>query len=248
MTRTAAIMAAVLMAAVALVPAVADDSDARDSARFCDSYILSTTYKWIDGTVVRDDCLYYKTSNTEAIDAFEKCMKDREGTLPEDDSRTLKAGDMVRIYYATKDISVNVPISVKTPEGYEDRSQILSSMEMPYPPGLFVKAGDTFSIRINKAVDNYGKDVMCYVVDNGTVYDLSETYTKTMKTTSEFTFETDSPSGGCNGRFYVDIQYDSSGFSEPSGSAALFAGICAAVTIAIFCILAYAGLKPKWSK
>ena len=248
MTRTAAIMAAVLMAAVALVPAVADDSDARDSARFCDSYILSTTYKWIDGTVVRDDCLYYKTSNTEAIDAFEKCIKDREGTLPEDDSRTLKAGDMVRIYYATKDISVNVPISVKTPEGYEDRSQILSSMEMPYPPGLFVKAGDTFSIRINKAVDNYGKDVMCYVVDNGTVYDLSETYTKTMKTTSEFTFETDSPSGGCNGRFYVDIQYDSSGFSEPSGSAALFAGICAAVTIAIFCILAYAGLKPKWSK
>ena len=248
MTRTAAIMAAVLMAAVALVPAVADDSDARDSARFCDSYILSTTYKWIDGTVVRDDCLYYKTSNTEAIDAFEKCMKDREGTLPEDDSRTLKAGDMVRIYYATKDISVNVPISVKTPEGYEDRSQILSSMEMPYPPGLFVKAGDTFSIRIDKAVDNYGKDVMCYVVDNGTVYDLSETYTKTMKTTSEFTFETDSPSGGCNGRFYVDIQYDSSGFSEPSGSAALFAGICAAVTIAIFCILAYAGLKPKWSK
>ena len=248
MTRTAAIMAAVLMAAVALVPVVADDSDARDSARFCDSYILSTTYKWIDGTVVRDDCLYYKTSNTEAIDAFEKCMKDREGTLPEDDSRTLKAGDMVRIYYATKDISVNVPISVKTPEGYEDRSQILSSMEMPYPPGLFVKAGDTFSIRINKAVDNYGKDVMCYVVDNGTVYDLSETYTKTMKTTSEFTFETDSPSGGCNGRFYVDIQYDGSGFSEPSGSAALFAGICAAVTIAIFCILAYAGLKPKWSK
>ncbi len=248
MTRTMTIMAVILMAAVALVPAVADDSDARDSARFCDSYILSTTYKWIDGTVVRDDCLYYKTSNTEAIDAFEKCMKDREGTLPEDDSRTLKAGDMVRIYYATKDISVNVPISVKTPEGYEDRSQILSSMEMPYPPGLFVKAGDTFSIRINKAVDNYGKDVMCYVVDNGTVYDLSETYTKTMKTTSEFTFETDSPSGGCNGRFYVDIQYDSSGFSEPSGSAALFAGICAAVTIAIFCILAYAGLKPKWSK
>ena len=248
MTRTAAIMAVVLMAAVALVPVVADDSDARDSARFCDSYILSTTYKWIDGTVVRDDCLYYKTSNTEAIDAFNKCMKDREGTLPEDDSRTLKAGDMVRIYYATKDISVNVPISVKTPEGYEDRSQIISSMEMPYPPGLFVKAGDTFSIRINKAVDNYGKDVMCYVVDNGTVYDLSETYTKTMKTTSEFTFETDSPSGGCNGRFYVDIQYDSSGFSEPSGSAALFAGICATVTIAIFCILAYAGLKPKWSK
>ncbi len=248
MTRTAAIMAVVLMAAVALVPVVADASDAKDSARFCDSYILSTTYKWIDGTVVRDDCLYYKTSNTEAIDAFEKCMKDREGTLPEDDSRTLKAGDMVRIYYATKDISVNVPISVKTPEGYEDRSQILSSMEMPYPPGLFVKAGDTFSIRINKAVDNYGKDVTCYVVDNGTVYDLSETYTKTMKTTSEFTFETDSPSGGCNGRFYVDIQYDSSGFSEPSGSAALFAGICAAVTIAIFCILAYAGLKPKWSK
>ena len=248
MTRTAAIMAVVLMAAVALVPVVADDSDAKDSARFCDSYILSTTYKWIDGTVVRDDCLYYKTSNTEAIDAFEKCMKDREGTLPEDDSRTLKAGDMVRIYYATKDISVNVPISVKTPEGYEDRSQILSSMEMPYPPGLFVKAGDTFSIRINKAVDNYGKDVMCYVVDNGTVYDLSETYTKTMKTTSEFTFETDSPSGGCNGRFYVDIQYEGSGFSEPSGSAALFAGICATVTIAIFCILAYAGLKPKWSK
>ena len=248
MTRTMTIMAVILMAAVALVPIVADDSDAKDSARFCDSYILSTTYKWIDGTVVRDDCLYYKTSNTEAIDAFEKCIKDREGTLPEDDSRTLKAGDMVRIYYATKDISVNVPISVKTPEGYEDRSQIISSMEMPYPPGLFVKAGDTFSIRIDKAVDNYGKDVMCYVVDNGTVYDLSETYTKTMKTTSEFTFETDSPSGGCNGRFYVDIQYESSGFSEPSGSAALFAGICAAVTIAIFCILAYAGLKPKWSK
>ena len=248
MTKAATILAVVLMAAVALVPVVADDSDARDSARFCDSYIMSTTYKWVDGTVIRADCLYYRTSNTEAIDAFEKCIEEREGTLPADDSKTLKAGDMVKIYYASKELNLNVPIAVRTAEGLEDRSQIFNDMKMPYPPGLFVKAGDTFSIRIDKAVDNYGKDVLCYVVDNGTVYDLSETYTQTMQTTSEFTFETDSPSGNCNGRFYVDIQYEGSGFSEPSGSAALFAGICAAVTIAIFCILAYAGLKPKWSK
>ena len=247
MTRTVAIVAAILMAAVALVPVMADDSDARDSARFCDSYILSTTYRWVDGTIVEPDCLYYKTTNEEAIDAFEECMEEREGTLPADDSKTLKAGDMVKIYYATKELGINVPIYVRTATGIEDRSQIFSDLKMPYPPGLVVKAGDTFSIRIDKAVDNYGKAVRCYVVDNGIVYDLSETYSKTMKTTSEFSFETDNPAGA-DGRFYVDIQYEGSGFSEPSGSAALFAGICAAVTIAIFCILAYAGLKPKWSK
>ncbi len=247
MTKTAAIVAAILMAAVALVPVMADDSDAKDSARFCDSYILSTTYRWVDETIIRADCLYYKTTNEEAIEAFEECMEKREGALPADDSKTLKAGDMVKIYYATKELGINVPITVRTASGLEDRSQIFSDLMMPYPPGLFVKAGDTFSIRIDKAVDNYGKNVLCYVVDDGTVYDLSETYTKTMKTTSEFSFETDKPSGA-DGRFYVEIQYEGSGFSEPSGSAALFAGICATVTIAIFCILAYAGLKPKWSK
>ncbi|MBO4568565.1 MAG: hypothetical protein J5674_01060 [Candidatus Methanomethylophilaceae archaeon] len=247
MSKLTAIVATMLMVVITVVPLASDDSDATDSTRFSDSYILQTTYKWADGTVVRNDCLYYKESNTEAIAAFEKCIEDRAGTLPADDSKTLKAGEMVRIYYATKSIAVEVPITVRTAGGTEDKSQMFTGLVYPYPPGMFVKAGDSFTIQITKAVDNYGKDVICYVNDGGVIYDLSEPYTKTMKTTSEFKFDTDSPSGA-DGRFYIDIEYEASGFSVPSGSAALFAGICAAVTIAIFCILAYAGMKPKWAK
>ncbi|MBO4797583.1 MAG: hypothetical protein J5494_02255 [Candidatus Methanomethylophilaceae archaeon] len=244
--RTAAI--AFLMLAIVFVPAVTDESDADSgTARMSDSYILSTDYKWISGTIIRSDCFYYKTSNTEAINAFEKCLNDREGTLPADDSGSLRAGEMVRIYYATKNIAVNVPITVKSDSEITDKSQFAGGIIMPYPAGFFVKAGDSFTIRITEAKDNYGEDVVCYVMENGIPYDLSETYSGSMKTTGEFTFETDPPSGA-DGRFYIDLKYESTGFSEPSGSAALYAAVCAVVTIAIFCILAYSGMKPKWSK
>ncbi len=252
--RFVSFVSVIILFAIAMAPAVADDSDAANTARMSDSYILTTTAKYVDGLIFREDCRYFKTTNTEGIAEMESLLEDHIGVLPEDDRSALSEGDVMKIYYATMSQSLlgglNVPIHVRTATGIEDYSKMadLDKMVLPYSPGFFVKAGDRYSIRILEATDSYGKSVVCSYTDGDGVYhDLSETYSGRMKTTTEFVFDTDSPSGA-NGRFFVDLVYESTGFSSPSGSAAVFAALCASVTIAIFCILAYAGLKPKWSR
>jgi hypothetical protein len=253
-SKNIALVSVILMMAISFAPMLADDSAADNTARMSDSYVLTATTTFREGTVFRDDCAYFKASNTEGIAAMNALLDDHKGAKPEDDSTTLRNGDTVKIYYATTTLNIfsgfSIPIQVKTQTGTDSYSVTadLDTLRSPYSPGFFVKAGDDFSVRIIKAVDDCGKDVQCYYKDeNGGYHDLSETYEGTMKKTKEFTFDTVPPIG-FDGRFYIDLTYESTGFSTPSGSAALFAGLCAAVTIAIFCILAYAGLKPRWSK
>jgi len=250
--RTIALVSVFLMLTISFAPVLSDDSDAVTNARMSDSYVYSATTDFIEGTQIRNDCLYYKSTNTAAIEAMDALLKDREGTIPEDDSDTLVDGESMKIYYATKTSFIfgglSIPIRVVTDKTTESRNVTPDEVIDPYSPGFFVKAGDDYSLRITQAVDNYGKNVKCYYNDRyGNSYDLSKTYSGSTNKTTEITISTNSPSGA-DGRFYIDLTYESSGFSAPSGSAALFAGLCAAVTIAIFCILAYAGLKPRWSK
>ena len=249
-----AAISVLLMLAMAFAPMVADDSDAESTARMSDSRVLTATVKFIDGQVLRNDCVYFKVENAAGIAAMDALLKDHKGTVPKDDSGSLKDGDAIKIYYATKIDNIfggfTIPIHVVNGTKIEDHSVLadLTSIVDSYSPGFFVKAGDEYTIRIVKAVDNYGKSVLCYYNDeNGVYHDLSETYHGRMKKTTEFTFDTDSPSGA-DGRFYIDLVYESTGFSSPSGSATVFAALCAVVTVTIFCVLAYAGLKPKWSR
>jgi len=253
-SKNIALVSVILMIAISFAPMLADDSAAESTARMSDSYVLTATTTFKEGTVFRDDCAYFRASNTEGIAAMDALLDDHEGVKPTDDSATLKNGETVKIYYATTNLSIfgglSIPIEVKTQTGTDSYSVTadLEVIRSPYSPGFFVKAGDDYSIRIIKAVDDCGRDVQCYYEDEkGGYHDLSETYEGKMKKTKEFTFDT-VPPVGADGRFYIDMTYESTGFSTPSGSAALFAGLCAAVTIAIFCILAYAGLKPRWSK
>ena len=253
-SKSIALVSVILMMAISFAPMLADDSAAESTSRMSDSYVLTATTTFKEGTVFRDDCAYFRASNAEGLAAMDALLDKHEGVKPVDDSATLKNGEAMKIYYATTTLSIfsgfSIPIEVKTSTGTDSYSVTadLDTLRSPYSPGFFVKAGDSFSVRIIKAVDDCGKDVQCYYKDeNGGYHDLSETYKGTMEKTKEFTFDTVPPVGS-DGRFYIDLAYESTGFSTPSGSAALFAGLCAAVTIAIFCILAYAGLKPRWSK
>lgn len=51
-----------------------------------------------------------------------------------------------------------------------------------------------------------------------------------------------------NAKLYADSTYEISGISEPNGSATAYFVFCAIVTVLVLAILAYAALKPKWSK
>ncbi len=189
-----------------------------------------------------DNQLFYKLSSADKLARWDDYFQTHEGTIPEEDSE-FRAGEMVRVYYVTYSFGFTVPIK----RGDTITSEFPENFHGPYDADFLIKVGDSFSFRVTRAVDNYGKDVLCYVEDSdGQVHDLSEGYSGRMKKTDNFTFSTKSLEGPAS--IYVDVDYVEEGFSHASGSAALYAGICAAVTIAIFGILAYAGMKPRWAK
>ena len=129
-----------------------------------------------------------------------------------------------------------------------------------------VKAGDRFTFKAVAAVDNYGhSDIICYLVEDGKYVFLgpglgdippefqnnpnivyNDKYVGTATKTSEFKFQTLSPSGPTC--FYVDVTYEGSGFSTPGGSSTVFAVLCAIITVGVLALLFIAGRGPNWSK
>lgn len=241
--RQFAVLVAVAFLAVAVIPAMADASEAEAGS----TRVSSTTVLWVDVPYTddlqkMDNELFYKLSSTDKIARWNDYFQTHEGTIPEEDA-DFQAGETIRVYYVTYSFGITVPIK----RGDTITSVFPDNLYGSYGADFLVKVGGSYSFRVTKAVDNYGNDVFCYVEDSdGQVHDLSEGYSGNMKKTEYFDFSTKSLNGPAS--IYVDVDYVEEGFSHASGSAALYAGICAAVTIAIFGILAYAGMKPRWAK
>ncbi len=196
--------------------------------------------------------LFFRETSRDKLSQMDRILDgDHKGEVPEEDTG-FRTGEPIRIYYISDSIFFYIPLKYTDEKG---TVQVLpDKFYFPWGADFLVKAGDSFSFCVTKATDNNGKEVCCYVENP---YDLhyydfedgkwvSKTYRGSVKTTQEFTFRTESYDR--SPMIYVDVTYVESGFSQPEGSSVLYAALFASVTVLIFAVLAYASLKPKWSR
>ncbi len=248
----AAIALAVLLAA-SFVPALSDEASADGgTVRISNSYAgyYRTTYDLALEKTSNE--MFFKESSADKLSQMSRILDgDHKGTVPEEDS-DFHVGEPIRVYCISDDVFIFMQLK------YTDERGIIQVIpEVFYSPwgaDFLVKAGDSFTFCVTKAVDNNGHEICCYVDDPEDLhyYDfeakkwVSNTYRGSVKTTQEFTFNTESYEK--DPVIYVDVTYEENGFSQPEGSSLLYAALFASITILIFAVLVYASLKPKWSK
>ncbi len=235
-----AVAAVALMAAVCLVPAMAEESDgANQTSRFSSVYIMHGTVTMSNGNVTyaTDGSILYFIEGSENHMTMEAYLTDQSVDVTKDDSdslRNLPSGTVVHIYL----LRSYELISIYTLNTLVALTTVLD----PYPLTFFVKAGDTFSITVDSCVDNKGQNVTPYIYADYMNNYLSNGYTR------EYTVSTEVEVSLSGYILYADISYDVSGASYPNGSAAAYVAVCAAITVIVLGLLVMASIKPKWSK
>ena len=242
-----------LFLAAALVPAASDCASAETgTARISNISVCYCDILYDSALTHPSDEMFFRQSSEEKLSQMDRILGgDHKGTVPEEDTG-FYGGEPIRVYYISEDFFFFVPLKYSDDRG--EKQVMPDRIYQPWGADFLVKAGDKFSFCVTEAVDNNGNEICCYVdrpddlhyYDYGSGEWISKTYRGTMKRTGEFTFKTESY--GKDPMIYVDITYEESGFSMPEGSSLLYAALFASVTAIIFAVLAYAGLRPKWSR
>ncbi len=236
----AAVIAVAIMMAVCVVPAMCDDSDGATTQRTSNYDVYEGKFWKESGSYISSYYYnyYFKedSDNHKAMKAYIADPLNNNVTADDDDSTMRSYSGWVYVYATrnydgTKDVQVAGNYSC-------DLHKVLDAYGKLT---FFVKAGQTVKMSI-KSISDEGKDAKPYIYPTTGQEYLSPTFEKHF--TASFNmlvyFE--------NARLYADSTYEISGISEPNGSATVYFIFCAIVTVLVLAILAYAALKPKWSK
>lgn len=251
MKRTFAVSAVLLiiLSAMAFVPGVDADSD---KVRVSNSYVFYAEFDYEEGMILTDsNTLFIKESNTEALDVLMRYVNGENVDIPSTDDRNsgFNEGEKFYAFRAGSSLKTDIKLTIldeNSKDGSRSVTSMISGFRLPYNGGLFVKAGDSFSIKVTSAVDNFGEKVSCYIREGGSKIYLEDGYSGSTNTTTEFSFSTEKDGGPRS--FYIDVYYEGTGFSTPKGSSAIFVTICAIITICVMLLMFMAGRGPKWSK
>ena len=255
---------AILLSAVMVMP-MTDAESEQNTIRISNNYAYYAEFTYEEGMLLnKKDYMYLKEDNPKARVMLDYIGGEDVDILPGDDRRAdFEEGERFYVFAADDGLNIELKVAVA---GEESVSELIQGFRMPYGGGLMVKAGDRFTFKAVAAVDNYGhSDIICYLVEDGKYVFLgpglddippefqnnpnivyNDEYVGTATKTSEFKFQTLSLSGPAS--FYVDVTYEGSGFSTPSGSSAVFAALCAIITVGVLILLFIAGRGPNWSK
>ncbi len=241
---TAAILSVMVIAC--LLPVMSQDSDAESyNSRMSDMYVHRC--EPIDRDTVSNYQIYFNSSMLYFIEGsanearMTAYLDDPVGTSgPSADDQEMienNAGDYRIIVYALNSYSMSSTYVF----GREVKcTQVLE----PYGKmGFFVKAGDTIRIELVSAVDNMGNKVNPRINYDYESYSLADRpFVLESPRSQEISLYLNSYP------LYADISLEVTGNSVSNGSAGLFIGLCALVTVIVFGILILASIKPKWSK
>ena len=246
--RILTIVAVAVLAAVVLAPAAACDTDAdsaADSQRFSKEHLLH-----FQAEVEAGDNFYIQSSLYVFRDGSVDDMR-MDRYIADPDSVDIVQGEFSGYFYASESMVLNVYYTSSSEEeltNFNGEQYTATSVLAPYGEdrvSFFVLGGDTFRIDID-CLSNRGDSGSLYLERNGYTTHIESGYFEYDVTSpTNFVYHSDTWHNSC---LYWEIQYIASGFSSPSGSPTMYFVICAVVTVAVLAILAYAGLKPRWSK
>ncbi|MDO5862454.1 MAG: hypothetical protein Q4Q58_06665 [Thermoplasmata archaeon] len=241
-TRAIAIGLALVFAAAFLVPAVSDDSEAVETTRTSIFYVYEIEYTQTS-TMSTSGMTFTFVEGSENHNKFLAYVNDPQNNPFDGVDDNPKAGDDCRAYvfeYVESDIV------------YFNGDYVTGKLVMsPYGDSMFsVVSGNTLTVTLTSAVNNYGNSRDCGLYRYGAPYsqlaDLSLNKEVSVKVSSTATYMI-----WCDqtyGAVYLDLTYTASGQTEPNGSATLFAAVCFVFTAIAVGLVAVASVKPRWAK
>lgn len=246
--KTVASIAVAIMMCVCIAPAMMEESDGATVIRSAGMDVYDGTFEKRSGEFLSS---YYNTfyfiegsDNHKAMIAYIADPTNMNNKVTQDDSQTAlwnaEWEGTVHVYTWKYGLREGVN-SVARSDYTEVTADLKKTMDSYGKISFFVKAGDTVKISMT-ATNNSGEDAKPYFSDSDYAKVSLSTYEKQFKTSFNIVVHFD------DGGLYSDVSYEVSGISQPNGSATAYFVFCAIVTVLVLAILAYAALKPKWSK
>lgn len=246
--RILTIVTVIVLAAVVIAPVASSDSDADNATgneRFSKYHLMLAQVEVKTGDYINPSSSLYIFEDGSYQD------RRMDSYIRDHDSVDIRDGEFQEWTTVMQDMTLNVyymSASGNDPVYFNGQRYSGTSVLEPYgndSVSFFVLAGDTFKIAIAN-VSNHGDRSNLSLERNGYSNSIeSGFYEYDVTSPTNFIYSAYSYSSS---NLYYEIQYSASGFSTPSGSPTMYFVICAVVTFAVLAVLAYAGLKPKWSK
>ena len=235
----AAIIAVAIMMAVCVVPAMCDDYDGATTQRTSNYDIYEGKFWKEPNTYLGYIYNYYfkeDSDNHKAMKAYIADPLNNNVTSDDNDSTMGSYSGWVYVYVTRNyEGTNNVRVAY---DYYCDLHKVLDAYGKLT---FFVKAGQTVKMSI-ESISDEGEDAKPYIYPTTGQEYLSTNFEKHFTASFNMLVYFD------NAKLYADSTYEISGISEPNGSATAYFVFCAIVTVLVLAILAYAALKPKWSK
>lgn len=239
-TRAIAMGIVLMVAAACVVPALSDDSDAADTTRTSVFYIYEAkiTYNGVHYTAV-----IYFNEGSENHNKFLQYLENPTGSSYAGETDSPSRGSECIAYY----------LSTSESDTYYINGEYVTGKLVQEPYGnsiLSVKSGDDLKVTVNSATNDEGESVSCYLYKYGSLYSKVLTLTTGTEVsmnatvTSTYVIWVDSPYT----TVFLDVSFTASGQSVPNGSATAFAAVCFVIAALAIGLIAFASLKPKWSK
>lgn len=237
--RFAAVIAVAVMMAVCVAPAMCDNSDGATKQRTSNYDIYEGRFWKESGTSLGYVNNYYFKEDSDNHKAMKAYIADplNNNMTGDDNDYTMSSYSGWICVYVTRQYgdTSNARVSY---DYYCDLHKVLDAYGKLT---FFVKAGQTVKMSI-ESVTEAGEDAKPYIYPTTGKEYLSTDYEKHFTASFNMLVYFD------NCKLYVDSTYEISGISQPNGSATAYFIFCAIVTVLVLAILAYAALKPKWSK
>lgn len=204
-------------------------------------YIAHGTLEWKPEYLSGHSNILYFNDGSENHKAMLKYLEDEKNPVTDDDRRDLSG--KVHVYMMSERPDTRLYIVI------EGGNNIIFSgniVKEPFNNTFFVKAGDTFSITVHSVKDVYGNDCSLSVNDT----DVDGTYSEKVSRSTELSLSFDynkTVRYEFHPLCYI-VDYEATGYSNPSDSATSFIAICAVMAVIGLGLLVVASIKPKWSK
>lgn len=219
-----------------------DGADAKSNTEIMSEYYITYgTLEWDSKYHSGYTNMLYFNDGSDNHETMLKYLEDSKTPVTMDDRRNLSG--KVHIYMMTKTPDTRLYVYV---EGESNLVFYGETIKEPFNNSFFVKAGDTFSITVYSVKDMYGND--CSLSVNST--DVNGTYSEEVNRSTELSLSFDynkTVRYEFHPLCYI-VNYEATGYSEPSSSATSFIAICAVMAIIGLGLLVVASIKPKWSK
>lgn len=249
----AVLVFAVVALSVCVAPISCEESDAATTVteRYSDRYVYETeTMASTVANVYYSYAMYFMKDSANHQQMLRYLADPLNESVSADDTEEVRErvwsgwdGEIV-VYYTSTQPGQNVL-------DFFGGTVTLNARTVLEPYGdtviLNAKGGDTVTVTLNSMSCDRGEEGAVYIRDLQTYesVELVLGQTLSIEVSNVHAFEV---YPNTYGSLYMDYSMTYDGVTEPNGSPMMFAAICFVIAALVIAVVAFAAMKPKWSK